>query len=1022
MASPAVALPNGVPASVQFDANANAGAANNSNISDNSINTNTNTNTNTINTSTDTSTAQSITNASIKRKRESTDVGDKPPNGLNISNNNRISPAASNAASSSSQLGATLTKVDQPTIRNYYEVLKRFDPTPSVLKRPLPDNGDSSPGEPQAKRKKTSDGTPLSIADKVAQEYYEDLDNIILDLQTSITDLLKQLRVVQPGQNLKANDEATAKIVEFKRQAHNIFKRELTYPGNARISQALQGLETISDLQSNASGNIVLTLNGEAMRGKQLYSSLQQVVANPNDPNASLQPLRENGLPNGIKVARAIPYSFPAAVEKEKKAKTLGELFPAPRNLPSLQPPKAPKSTTKGVQVGWHRPELTEKSKYRSGSYFSQTISAGRWLDYSNAAPPSQIMTKQRERALSLAGNKPSSSDLEMSEMESLFRGAFSSFAPSKDDSAAMVSSGLISQTMWWQKVGKRNFDRLIENELGEDAIDEAESRDNAVVEEVDEDLIKEALDDWDESMVDPSLEQVCCPKKPDGEKDVDDLLQDVSDMIQTLLSYQKNRNLTLPSPSTQSRYAADPAHSDMLTNGTPEKPGEEEMATYETLKAQLGLVIQMLPPYAVARLNSDKLEELNISTKIELRTDEYQGLMEEDEAAARVRAAQAAAAPPRPNTHRASSSSSNVQYGQPYHGNRAPMPSPQFYGAQTPVRPPQPNMHRPPQTMPPNFPARPPSNTGYRPNHYPNTGYSQPYNKPQPFSQPPAYGGTPAGGRPPYQPMSGYSNVGNQTPQTNRFPQYTPNTQPQPYHHHQPYHPQHQPPQHGTPTHPPYGQYTNGAGPAPQRTASPHVPHHPPQPHHSHQPIPHHTGYNPAQPPRQPSYGTPTMPTSEQPRRYYQPPAGSPVMPNNSQPSQHGQSQNSTPGSSSFQTSLNPHQVQQAMDQAKARFNATKSAERTNEGIRNSISGQGQGQGQGQVGPPVGLGGIGLGGDPARLVAARAGMPSYQPVSHSPNPPMSSPGATAAQAAVNGTPAMGANANGGQPTHGREG
>lgn len=134
MASPAVALPNGVPASVQFDANANAGAANNSNISDNSINTNTNTNTNTINTSTDTSTAQSITNASIKRKRESTDVGDKPPNGLNISNNNRISPAASNAASSSSQLGATLTKVDQPTIRNYYEVLKRY----CILPLPLP--------------------------------------------------------------------------------------------------------------------------------------------------------------------------------------------------------------------------------------------------------------------------------------------------------------------------------------------------------------------------------------------------------------------------------------------------------------------------------------------------------------------------------------------------------------------------------------------------------------------------------------------------------------------------------------------------------------------------------------------------------------------------------------------------------------------------------------------------------------------------------------------------------------------
>ncbi|KAG4217842.1 hypothetical protein PC116_g33678, partial [Phytophthora cactorum] len=190
--------------------------------------------------------------------------------------------------------------------------------------------------------------------------------------------------------------------------------------------------------------------------------------------------------------------------------------------------------------------------------------------------------------------------------------------------------------------------------------------------------------------MIDPSLEQACCPKKPDEEKDVDDILQDVSDMIQTLVSYQKNRNLTLPSASSQSRYAADPSHSDMLTNGTPVQPGEEETATYQALKAQLALVIQMLPPYAVARLNSDKLEELNISTKIEVRTDEYQGLMEEDEVAARARAAQAPVNP-RPVTHRSSSSSSNMQYSQQYHPNRAPMPNPPFYGPQTPIRPPQP-------------------------------------------------------------------------------------------------------------------------------------------------------------------------------------------------------------------------------------------------------------------------------------------------------------------------------------------
>lgn len=95
-------------------------------------------------------------------------------------------------------------------------------------------------------------------------------------------------------------------------------------------------------------------------------------------------------------------------------------------------------------------------------------------------------------------------------------------------------------------------------------------------------------------------------------------------------------------------------------------------------------------------------------------------------------------------------------------------------------------------------------------------------------------------------------------------------------------------------------------------------------------------------------------------------------------------------------------------MDQAKARFDATKSAQRTNEGIRNSMSGQGQ------VGAPVGLGGIGLGGDPARLAAVRAGVPNYPASSQSPKH----------MPVVNGSPAMAPavpTANGGQPVPGRE-
>ncbi|KAI1636013.1 hypothetical protein F4809DRAFT_641876 [Biscogniauxia mediterranea] len=1008
MASPAVALPNGVPTPMQLDADADP--------------------------------AQSI-NSSTKRKRESSNVDEKQqPNGIAANGVSPTNPpaaaaAANNAAGASSSSSANATRIDRSTVRDYFELLQSFDTTPSILKRPLPEPTPSD--EPDAKRQKSVDSTPFpSIADKVANDEYRDVEAIITDIKTSITDQLAELRHVEPGKDTKQADLAIASIIEFKQKAYGLFRREMTYPRPTHVPEVLRSLDSTNDLDSNASGNMVLTVFGDAPRPRQLYSSLQQPIADGG--KSAYQPLRETGLPNGMKAIKAVPYFFPSALEKEKKSKTLGELFPPPRNLPSLQPPKAPKSTTKGVQVGWHRPELTEKSKYRAGSYFSQTISTGRWLDYSNAAPPSQIMTKQRERALSLAGNKPSSSDIEMSEMEALFRGAFSSFAPSKDDSAAMISSGLISQTLWWQRAGQRSLDRLIEAELPEEPNDDAGEPTDNPAEQVDEELIRKAIDDWDDSLVDPSLEEACCPKKPDEEKDVDDILQDVSDMIQTLISYQKNRNLTLPTASSQSRYAADPAHSDMLTNGTPVQPGEEETATYQALKAQLVLVIQMLPPYCVARLNSDKLEELNISTKLEIRTDEYQGVMEEDEAAARARAAQAAAANPRPTSHRPQGTPNNMQYNQQYHTstNRPPMPTQPYYGPQTPVRPPQPNLQRPPQTMPAAYPPRPPSNAGYRPpSGYPAAGYAQPYAKPPAsYAQPGPYPGTPTQNRQPYQPphMSGYSNTMVTATPPARHPTYThpPNTAAPAYHHqpYQPYQPPH--PQHGTPTHPAYGHYPNGAGGMPQRTASPQVHHHHQQPQHPHMSQP---AYHPSPTPtRQPSYGGQPNMMNDPSRRYY-PPAGQPPMQNHQGQPQPPPNQGQAPPNSAFHTSLNPHQVQQAMDQAKARFQAQRNAQQSNEVLRGSVSNQGQGAapGHGHVGAPVGLGGIGLGQDPNRMAAARANMPSgvnYSASSPSPKPQLNSPAMNAPPpAAVNGSPAMAptgpavANGNGGPPSTGNE-
>ncbi|KAJ9148606.1 hypothetical protein NKR23_g4837 [Pleurostoma richardsiae] len=889
-------------------------------------------------------------NSSTKRKRDASDDGSADVNGAEDEK-----PPTN---------GNHITRDEKALIRNYFDVLTSYDTDPPILKRPIREA--SAADEPQAKRQKSDDNAkPASITDKMMQDGYQLMDELVLDIREAVKAQVDELQSSVSEEPSPSKDEAVAKIVKFKEKAQELFRREISYP-KANPEPPKVALGTSQD--PNASGSVVLTVYGNAPQAKHLFSSLQKKVSTPDDPDGIARPFPENALPNGISITRLIP---PLSTEKSSRSLTLGELFPAPRNLPPLQPPKAPKSTTKSNVLGFYHPELAEKSKYRSGSYFSQPISAGHWLDYSNATPSSQIKTKQRERAQSLAGHKPSSSELEMSEMESLFRGAFSSFAPSRDDSAAMVSSGQVSR-MWWQRFGQRSFQRMIDAEALEDSAEEAQAAEIDEPMEVDEDLVKDAIENWDESLVDPSLEEALGKKKPDDEDDVEGILQEVSDLIETLSSYQRNRNLALP--TSQNRYSADPVNGDMLANGNlAQQPSEEEMVTYQALKAQLALIVKSLPPYAVARLNSDKLEELNISTKIEIRTDEYKGVMEEDEPAAKARA-MAAAATPRPVPHRTPSVSNAVPYpGQyarqyPVQG-QTPVPVANYY-PQTPARPQGPPSYQRPMQQPmPQAQQRSPAPQAYRagPNGYP--VYAQQLAKAQtPYghSNVGSYQGTPNQQRLAQHP--GYPNVA--PPGTPGQQRYTPGY---PAGYGPP--PGMQPPHH--PQQPVYPGYANGA--MPQRTMSPQV-------------VGQHPGYasqSPQPPPQQlsraPSYGTPGQaPMQPNAPRYVQY-ANSPAAPSQVQPG---------PGPSGYHSVLPDSQHQRIVDQTKARF----AAHERSMGFGDKLQ-------QGNFPPVAGLGGIGLGGhvDMSKLAAARANMPGG--VAHtSPSPRLPNAGAASGQSpAVNG-------------------
>ncbi|KAH6896836.1 hypothetical protein B0T10DRAFT_165712 [Thelonectria olida] len=802
-------------------------------------------------------------------------------------------------------------KDQKELIKSYIEVLSSIDIDPPILKCPISHR--STDDEPESKRQKSNEpDVPATISDKAATNVYTSLDDVAADIVSAVKASIAELKT-DPSESEK-HEKAVARVEEFKNKALQLLRQENAYP-----KTTIEPLAVEADLPASPQkGELVLSLIGYAPQERRLFSSL---------PVSHSDQLGLTTLPQGVALTHIMPTTT------QERTQTLGELFSSPRALPPLQPPKQPKTQAKSTTLDFYHPELTDSSKLQGNSYFTTKLPSGYFLDYSNAAPSSQMQTKQRERAQSLAGKKPSTTELEMSEMEALFRGAFSSFAPCKDDTAALVPSSVASR-VWWQRSGQPYFQNMIEVEYYADKQGDAET-DKSKVPEIDEDAIQEAIDGWDDSVVDPSLQSVM-GKKDDQDKEVDEILEEVTDMIETLSSYQRIRNLNLP--NSQNRQSSDPVTNDMLATAGPQ-PSEEEQATYQVLKAQLALIIKTLPPYAVAKLNGDQLEDLLISTKVQIQTDQYKGVMEEDEAAmqARLRAQQAAqAANVRPPQRTPSMSS--VPYANHYQAtnqyatpNRTPAmqqqyyrpgPTPGFQTQQRPVPPPQP---------------RPPQPTQYnRPNGFANQ-YATQLAKAQ----------TPYG----HQNMQNMTQFANQ--QRAQFSQIPPQqATPNRYQYQQGYPPQ----QPGTPSQVNYGAYTNGQ--MPPRTMSPQV----------------QRPYSPStsvqQPPR---FGTPGQGMANQMSRF----SANPVP--NAVPT--GTPQNPHPGLTGYHTVIPEAQQQRILDQAKARV----AAQERSAMFADKIT---QPQPQSQPQQSMGLSGMGfMGMDASRLAAARASIAAQQQKSQSPTP-----------------------------------
>jgi hypothetical protein len=497
------------------------------------------------------------------------------------------------------------------------------------------------------------------------------------------------------------------RINAFERMAEEIVDREASRVkvhantnGDVKQESGLLANGVQSAASQSATGT-VLTLFGNAPNPRQLFSSMQH-PQDSEDSKLKLElPVEEIGLPNGLTATQIVPSDATIS----KRGPTLEEAFPAPYSLPSIHPPKGHKrSAVRDTTLNWEFKDPVSRGSKRGG-YTTQSLTTADWLGYGGVDPAYGFYSphekrKQRDRALSggermqTAPTKAQAEAELQKQEEALFRRAFSSFAPSSDSTKSLVPAQTKAM-IWFDKLGNRRFNEVFANDpaLTPDTLSAQFALDPALEEETgqqEEDFsnVLEQLDSLPvETVSEPSTNKT----------DPDEVLGQISELLETLASQQRIRNATIPSTTSVSRTPISPAPTLASKIGKPDAPAEDEINTYTKLRHEIAYLVLKLPPYAVAKLDGDQLADLGVSQLLPFEAQDYQGSMEEDEVAKiakRTAAATAAATASltRPTSsatgqHYSNSSrnpaigqAANTRYGQtPVVANRTPAAVPAF-------------------------------------------------------------------------------------------------------------------------------------------------------------------------------------------------------------------------------------------------------------------------------------------------------------------------------------------------------
>lgn len=392
----------------------------------------------------------------------------------------------------------------------------------------------------------------------------------------------------------------------------------------------------------------VLTLYGGGPQPKQLFSSLQQPIETASKVLVRPNSLQEESLPNGISTSKVIPVHSVESSNEKKGVPTLGELFPpAP---PPLQPPNPSRQSkltvTRSSSVNWVKASEPVPANAPRKTYPVQPLATSQWLTYNTVPPPIQPASsgdRRRQRDRALSSGEPQSPRISVARLvaqkeareDALFRSAYSSFAPDKDSTAAIVPDHS-KESIWWEKVGERKY-RESFGSTSVRCIGAHLSGSNQVPPpgSVPEEEIPHAVENWTATELPRELmeNKGVASDHPGSTSDMDTLIGEISELLETLNSYQRVRNLSL---TNNGSAATNPEL--IALSGNAATPSAAEFDVYSMLQSQLATIISTLPPYAVAKLDGQKLGLLNTTTKIPVEGKNYVGTMEEDELAVKPR------------------------------------------------------------------------------------------------------------------------------------------------------------------------------------------------------------------------------------------------------------------------------------------------------------------------------------------------------------------------------------------------